>query len=315
MSYRYKSFRGSNRKSFNFLKLGFFSLLLLFIIFLAVSFAYVYGKHKENRRYLAQLSETYRQLYENKNYLDLIDRMDDELKAFPFKVEFLVYRGFSYYLLGEAEHDIIKKNQYFSSALLDLRRALAVGVKTEIVPDILFGIGKIYYFLGRGYYNQSIDYLVSSLNYGNERVDLLYVLGLIYSNLGRYEESNHVLKRSLDIEQSDVSALAVAFNYHKMEDYDNSIKFIEKVVSIDKDIKIKEKALMMLAEIQFERKEFQNSLDTINTVISINENNADAFYLRGDIYFTYFNDNIRARAEWRKTLSINPGHIRAYRRL
>ncbi|OHD79214.1 MAG: hypothetical protein A2355_06305 [Spirochaetes bacterium RIFOXYB1_FULL_32_8] len=63
------------------------------------------------------------------------------------------------------------------------------------------------------------------------------------------------------------------------------------------------------------KKEYEKALFTLNSVTELNENNADAFFLRGEIYFIYYKDNIRARSEWRKTLSINPSHIKAYRRL
>jgi len=318
LSYKYTSFQGKTvRRNNNHVvnKVLLFLFLFLFIVFFITSIGYFYKNYKRNQKISFELRESYRKLYDSKNYLELIDKMDNELKNNSLRVEYLIYRGFSYYLLGEAEKDVNKRSLYFSLSIIDLRRSLAVGVADNIAPDVYFCIGKIYYFYGRSYYNQSIDYLKKSLSYGNERVDLLYVLGLVYSNISNYEESNKVFKRSLDIEYSDIVSIAVALNYYRSSDFNNAEKYINKVLENKSSDKIKETALITLAEIQLNKKEYEKALFTLNSVTELNENNADAFFLRGEIYFIYYKDNIRARSEWRKTLSINPSHIKAYRRL
>lgn len=73
--------------------------------------------------------------------------------------------------------------------------------ENKIDNNILFVIGKLYYYMGEPYYYQSIKYLKKAQEYGNNRVDLLYLLGLIYSFTGEYNDSIKIYQDALKIEE------------------------------------------------------------------------------------------------------------------
>ena len=80
-------------------------------------------------------------------------------------------------------------------------------------------------------------------------------------------------------------------------------------------IKNKEKALFTLGMISFELGKYEKALQYFDKTIELNENNAEAYFQRGEIYYLYYHDNIKARAQWRKTIEIDPGHLKAGKRL
>ena len=179
----------------------------------------------------------------------------------------------------------------------------------------MFSNSKIYFYYGREYYNQAITYFKKSLAHGNERVDLLYTLGLVYSNLAQYDDSNQILERALELEESEIVALAIGLNHFKKEDFPKALQYFDIAINIQNDKRITEQALLKKAEIQFLQKEYSSSLENLNTVIMLNSNNVEAFYLRGEIYSEYNKDMVKARSEYRKAININPSFIKAYKKL
>jgi tetratricopeptide (TPR) repeat protein len=292
-------------------KLVTFILLILFAIIIISTLSFFLVRnfiaftYKNN-----EIKNISKKLYDQKNYTELIERMDKELKTDPFFSEYLVYRGFSYFLLGEEEKNIENRKTYFSSSIIDLRKSVAVGVPEVYKPNIFFCIGKIYYYFGEPYYNLSIRYLLKSLDMGNKRKDLYYILGLVYSNTGKYKESIENYIESLKIEENDLVLYAISVSYYKNNDLENSKVYLQRVMNISKDPKIRESSFLLMGEILFDQSNFSESLNYFDKVIEINENNSNAYFYRGEIFLKE-NDKIKARSEWRKALEIDPSHIRA----
>ncbi|HOV14549.1 MAG TPA: tetratricopeptide repeat protein, partial [Spirochaetota bacterium] len=286
-----------------------------FLLVGIISFSFVYIKNLSGKlSYQKELKASYKKLFNQKNYLELIEKMDKELKNTPFVVEYLIYRGYSYFFLGEDEKNLEKRNKYFMLSLFDLRKAMAIGITTNNAMNLYFCIGKIYYYFGEAYYRLSIEYLKRSLKYGNKRKDLFYVLGLNYSYLGNYDDAIATFNEALKLEENDLVLLAIGISYYKKSDFENAKNYLTKVMKITKEPKIKEKSFEMFGEILFEQKKYDESEKYFDEVININENNSNAFFFKGEIYFIN-NNPIKARAFWRKTLEIDPSHIRALKRI
>lgn len=288
-------------------------ILIVSIAGSAYYFVTVVNRNIQKKKDQVELKDSYKRLYTQKNYLELTQKMDFELKKSPFQVEYLIYRGFSYFFLGEDERDLVVKRKYFTASLVDLRKALALGIPDSNKPGVYLCIGKIYFYLGRPYYNLSIKFLNMSLASGNLREDLLYILALIYSHIGEYKNAVSILEKSLQIDESDIVLLAIGHNYYKANEHENAKSYFEKVIKISNNPKIKEKAYLNMGEIYFNQKKYTAALPYFNKVIEINDNNANAYFYKGEISF-FFNDTIKARAQWRKTLEIDPSHIRARKR-
>ncbi len=290
----------------------FFILLILGAFF---SFFFIYAKNlKKRTTQREELKSSYKKLFNQKNYLELIEKMDKELKESPFSAEYLIYRGYSYFFLGEEEKGSDRQKKFFILSLVDLRKSMAIGITNDNLSNLYFCIGKIYYYFGDAYYRLSVEYLKKSLNLGNKRKDLFYILGLIYSYLGNYEDSILSFRESLKIEENDLVLLAIGITYHKKSDFENSKNYLAKVMKISKEPKIREKSLQMYGEILFEEKKYEEAVKYFDEVIDLNENNSNAYFFKGEICFIN-NNPIKARAFWRKTLEIDPSHIRALKRI
>lgn len=253
-------------------------------------------------------------LFANKEYVDLVKKLDIELKKNPFNVENLLYEGYCYLLLGEDEKNIERRKKYFSLSLSSLRKAMAIGVYDKNELNLFFSIGKIYYYMGDAYYKIAINYLEKSLKLGNKRKDLFYILGLTYSNIGKYEDAIKYYNESLKIEDDVLVTLAIGITYSKNNDFNNAKKFIEKVINTTNEPKIKEKSLFIMGQILFDQQQFNESEKYFQKVIEMNENSANAFFYLGEIFLSY-GDKVKARSYWRKTLDIDPSHIRALKRI
>jgi tetratricopeptide (TPR) repeat protein len=173
---------------------------------------------------------------------------------------------------------------------------------------------KIYYYFGESYYRQSLQYLDKALATGSTRHDLYYLSGVVHSYLGQYQQAIDMFITAADKGKSDLVYLAIGMTFFKMDDYENSRKYVQAVLDTNPTDVTLEKALFLLGEISFSEKKYLEALDFFDKVVALNENNARAYFYRGEIYF-HVNQPVRARAEWRKTLDIDPSHIRAKKRI
>lgn len=307
--------RGNEKGTNNKIKGFFFVIIIVSISIAILSFSVIFIKRLNNETtHKNELKSSYKKLFVQKNYLELIEKMDKELINTPFTAEFLIYRGYSYFFLGEDEKNLEKRNKYFTLALIDLRKSVAIGVNNDNIANLYFCIGKIYYYFGEAYYKFSIEYLKKSLSFGNNRKDLFYILGLNYSYLGNYDDAINVFLESLKIEENDLVLLAVAISYYKKSDLENAKIWFLKVIKNTKEPKIKERSFELLGEILFEQKKYDESQKYFDEVINLNENNSNAYFYKGEMYFIE-NNQVKARAFWRKTLEIDPSHIRALKRI
>lgn len=292
-----------------------FYLLVIIIILIFVFFIYflINLSFKKNNLNIEKYNN-YRKKFEECNYIELIKIIDNDIKKDPFNKELLIYRGYSYFLLGEDESNFTKRKNYFFNALKDLRKVIAISNNNENTGNIFFTIGKIYFYLGESYYNLSLNYLNRSKNIGVSRLDLYYTLGILYSYLGNYNESVKILIDALKFGEKDILLLAISNSYFYANDFENAKNFLDITVKKAENSKVKEKAYFLYGEILYKEKDYEGSLDYFNRVIDINENNAEAYYYRGEIYYLK-NNIIKARAEWRKTIEIDPSHIKALKRI
>lgn len=310
MQINYNKFKsGKYNKNFRFIKIFIFGLFVILILILLVFFI-----KKKNIFIANDNKEVYKKFFDEKNYLDLIKMLDSELKKNAFNQKNLVYRGYSYFFLAEDEENLSKKKIFLNLSLIDLRKAIAIGVPRKNIGNIYFVLGKIYYYFGEPYYYQSLKFLKNSLEYNNKRIDLLYILGLLYSNMGDYKESIKYYLDALKYEESDLLLLAIANSYFKDNDFNNSKIFINKILESSNNNLIIEKCYLLLGIIVYNENDPDLSITYFDKVIELNENNSQAYFYRGEIYYQK-NNLIKARAEWRKTLEIDPSYIKAQKRL
>lgn len=289
-------------------------VIVMIIGGLVTLFYYLNKKGEQVEIEQAELHDSLKRYFEQKNFLALIEKIDTELKREPFTVEYLLYRGYSYFSLGEQETDLKKKRSYFLAALVDLRRTMAIGVPQKNKSYIYLCLGKIYYYFGQAYYRLSLDYLNRSAELDPYKKDIHYMLGVVYDKVGDYKNAIKAFSQSLKIEETDILLLAIGRIYYKDNDYENATKYLLRTIQITNNARLKEKALSDLGEMNFNLKRYDLAMDYFDQVLEINDNNANVHFYRGEIYYVY-NDKVKARAQWRKASAIDPSHIGALKRL
>ena len=128
----YQSNKSNRTNSFFSFKFFIYLFIVLFTVILIIISLHLYKKVSSDKSIIAEKNQTYKTIYENKQYIELIEKMDGELKNNGVQIDYLVYRGFSYFLLAENETDSTKKNPYLEVALFDLRKALAIGTNPSM---------------------------------------------------------------------------------------------------------------------------------------------------------------------------------------
>ncbi len=317
LSYIYSSFENKKQAKFKDKKIvKFFLFISVLLLIISVIFFFTvsirtYLIRKKNK---TLVENSYASLYKEKNYTELVEKMDSELKSNPVNIEYLIYRGYSYFHLAEGESDFSKSKVFYSLSLIDLRRSVALGAPGVSHKNIYYCIGKIYFYLGRTYYNQSIDYLNRAMVAGYEKIDLFYTISVVYSYLGRYKDAIGILDKALTINKNGIIYYTIGSYYYKMGNYEKSASYLKEALKIAETDKIKESSLFSLGMVYFDQGDYNTSLNYFDAVIKINENNAQAYFQRGEIYFN-LKDQVKARSEWRKTLEIDPSHIMARNRI
>ncbi len=298
------------RKNFSYNTLYLITVMIVFILIVIALVIIIRNSIILSDRNKQQAID-YSQLITDKKYNEVIENLDLELKIAPFSLDNLVYHGISNFFKGEMESGYNEQVAYFRIALSDLRRAMALGVSDK---NIYYCIGKIYFVFGVDFYNQSITYFSKSIDSGNnERADIYYYLGVIHSNTGDYQKSIGFFEKSLSLEYSDIVLYLLALNYSKMGEPDKAIAVLSGLLESD-DKKVAEEANLLSGELFFNKEEYDKALVFFDSVIGLNSDNYLAYYYKGEVAYN-MNDPVAARSFWRKTLEINPSHIRALSRL
>jgi len=280
-------------------------IVLSSLVFLTFFFnKEVVEKHYKEK----ELKSSYKKIFNKKEWADLVNKMNIELKNNPYMIDYLIYRGYSLFLLGENEKTIEKKMDFFKLALIDLRKALAIGVDAKNINDLYFCIGKIYFYMGVNYYDLAIKYCNKAISLNCKRDDLYYILGLCYSFIGDYENSvNNFIELSKNT-PSDQVFYAIATIFYKMKDYNNSKIYLDNIIERTEDKKAKESAYLLLGEILFEERDIKRALVCFDKVLEINEYNAMAYFYKGEIIYQTGNNTSLARNLWLEARDINPGN-------
>jgi tetratricopeptide (TPR) repeat protein len=148
-----KYYTKTNRKNDYIKGLKFILIFALLIIVVSSSIFLVFFIKGEIEKSYAdkELRYSYKKVFDKGDWADLINKMNAELVNNPYVADYLIYRGYSLFMLGEHEKGMEKKMDFFRLALIDLRKALAIGVDTKNIADLYFCIGKIYFYMGPDY--------------------------------------------------------------------------------------------------------------------------------------------------------------------
>jgi len=248
-------------------------------------------------------------LWDQQSYSEIITLTEGLLEKNPMNPQALVFNGFSNFYEGSGKYTLEEKIQYIDKAVTSLRKAMLL--KTPpYEKGINYILGKSYYHKGRFYTDLCIKYLEKAVTEGEHGEDIFEYIGLAYSDLENYEKSAEYFIQAAEIRPSDLLYITLSQTYIKLGDNIKAEEYLIRTINRTKDKDLEEKSRFLLAGIYKDRKEYIKAEEQYLRILSFNENSADSHYYLGEIYDT-MQDNVKARAEWRMSLKIDPSHYGA----
>jgi tetratricopeptide (TPR) repeat protein len=253
--------------------------------------------------------EVIKEYWRVQKYKELIDLTESELLEDPLHPTALVFNGFSSFYQSTREFTLEEKLPYLDKSVLVLRKALLLD-EIPLREGVYYVLGKAYYHKGRYYSDLAVKYLHKSLEAGYSGEDTYEYLGLAYNNMENYAEAAKYFGLAVEKRPTDVLYLTLAQIFIKLGRDDEVEEYLIRAVNMTGDLSLEERSRYLLANFYMQKGELLKAEDQYKKIVEKNENAADAHFHLGEIY-NKMNDTVKARAEWRKTLSIDPSHYGA----
>jgi tetratricopeptide (TPR) repeat protein len=262
--------------------------------------------------------KTLKNLWENGSYKETFEISKQMLSDMPMDYNMLIVYGFSAYQLALGQITEADKDSWVDACIESLRKALLV--KSSVMD------GPIYYVLGKAYFSKGPDYAELAVKFletaqktSYSSPDMFECLGLAYAAIHQYRSSVQAFSSALNVQEDAelVSAqllLAIAKSYIELEDFERATEYLNRCIVTSKDYKMVVRVRLDLGSIFFKQGDFSASEDQYQIILKDTGENADARFQLGEIYAAK-NDPIRARAEWRKAIRIDPVHAPTRQRL
>ncbi len=113
---------------------------------------------------------------------------------------------------------------------------------------------------------------------------------------------------------SDLRLLTIAQSYIGLGEYESARAYLVQCIENSKDEDVALKARLLLGSAYLELGDTEAAISQFTMVNEISGGNADAHYQLGEMYAAR-GDMVKARAEWRDAVGINPLHASARERL
>ena len=224
----------------------------------------------------------------------------------PLSSFWLVMNGLSSYQLAVAQ---IKQEDTFAhidQAIASLRKALIVGAGS-MDSRARYVLGKAYFRKGPQYADLAVENLESASASGYEASDLHEHLGLAYATLGDYRASVVSFSKALGTDPSDLLLLSIARSYLELEEFDQAKQYLVRCAEESKDVTVSNQARLLLGASYRKAGMNEDAEKEYLAIVSRDPKNADALFALGELYAEN-GDTIKARAEWRKAIRIDPTH-------
>lgn len=281
------------------------ALLVGTVVFLARSGLLSWGRENDPDQAL--------KLWNSGEWRACYDEAGVALEKHALDAFWLTLRGFSAYQLAADQVAPEQAAPYLEDAVFSLRKALITG-PSKMEGRVRYVLGKAYYQRGRYYADQALTELEQARNLGYEASDLDEQLGLAAAELGRYRDSIVYLSRSLGEAPSDLLLLAIARSYAALEEYASAEAYYRRCIDDTKDSDVEAGARVALSSALIAQGRLDDAEAALLPVLESDASNVDALMELGDLYAKK-GDSVKARAEWRRVVKIDPANVRARARL
>jgi tetratricopeptide (TPR) repeat protein len=266
------------------------------------------GKTTAQTTNMSEIEAMY-EYWKVKKYDNVIEAGNALLDANPLQRQALALVGFSYFYTALGEYSMENKLELFDNAVIYLRK-LRVSGGNPYEAETEYILGKAYFHKGTYYIDLSIEHMQKAIELGYSAEDMYEYLGLAYSEIDRHEEAIEYFQKASENKDSPLLFLTIAQTYYKLNNRKLAEEYLLRTINSTKDLALEEKSRFLLARIYGDAEENMKAIEQYNSILENNPRAADAHYQLGILY-NAMNDTIKARAEWRKTLQLDPSHYGA----
>lgn len=247
------------------------------------------------------------------NYADVYSVSSENLKRHPLSAYWLVMNGMSSYQLAVAQVNREKKIFFIDSSIDSLRKAIMIGAGA-MDSRARYCLGRAYFHKGPEFADLAVSYLEQAQRAGYSAQDLAEYLGLAYASLREYRESVAAFSLALGDNPSELLLLAIARSYIELDEMEQAKAYLVRCIESSHDVLVSAQAHLLLGALLKKGGDLAGAEREYLASAEADDKNADAFFSLGELY-AESGDTVRARAEWRKAIRINPNHGPARTRL
>lgn len=231
---------------------------------------------------------------------------------------YLGFAGMAAFYKASELPDSEEKSGLIDRCIVYLRKTLVVteSGRAGRTPraEMEYVLAKAYYAKGKSYYDSAAKWMEASISDGYVGDDSREYLAVAYAGLGNSVKAVENFELALQRHRTDLLLIAAGKAYVDEGKSDRAEALLLEALSKSHDVLAREKCRFTLASIYELRGEISKAQDQIELVIGENPESADAHYRLGLIY-QKLGDAVRARAEWRRAVAIDPMHGAARQKL
>jgi tetratricopeptide (TPR) repeat protein len=231
----------------------------------------------------------------------------------PMDSFYLSFRGLASFYKAMDLPEGEDRAALIDETVVSLRKALSLGGGMP-KAQVEYVLGKAYYLKGDSYYDEAVKYLELSIASGYVASDSREYLALAYVGLGDPEKAVKSFDLALEHSRSELLLIAAAKAYVDAKDSVKAEALLLEAIANGKDDVAKENGRFILGDIYRARGDLDKAEEQYNLILSKDAASAEAHYRLG-LVSQAKDDPIRARAEWRKAVSIDPMHASARQKL
>jgi tetratricopeptide (TPR) repeat protein len=258
-------------------------------------------------------------LWESSAFDKVYQLSGEQLAQKPLDYFLLTIHGFSAYQLAIAQINNSSTLSFINNCIWALRKAMLF---QEGADDgrLFYVLGKAYYYKGPGYEDLSIKYLKKARESDFNARDIPEYLGLAYASASvrDYRSSIEAFTQVLNpldytFSPSDALLLSIANSYIALGEDEAAQTYLSLCLETSRDFSMISTVRLSIAEIFLRNADFVGAEALYNEIIE-EGGNADAHFYLGELYNSR-GEVVRARAEWRRAIQIDPSHRQARSRL
>jgi tetratricopeptide (TPR) repeat protein len=231
----------------------------------------------------------------------------------PLDAFYLSFRGLASFYKGMDLPEGEERAALVDETVVALRKALASGGRMP-KAQVQYVLGKAYFDKGESYFDEAAKYLELSIASGYLASDSREYLALSYVELGNEAAAVKNFEAALAKSRSELLLIAAAKAYVEAKEPVKAEALLLEVLANGNDDLAKENGRFILGDIYKSRGDIGKAEEQYDAILSKNPASAEAYYRLGLVH-QQMGDSIKARADWRKAVSIDPMHAAARQKL